>query len=274
MNKSSYLPIPELKVEEAVQICWSVVDSASSYILERRLEGEDGIFTDTFDVIFEGEYPFVNFSHGGLNWNDIAVKTLSWLEWAGEGLTWLQLAKLGIDLGYSWGEIMEFSAKWTNIAANPLTWRDIATTIQKGTEHFGYIDIIPDKVKFVEYRVKAVGPYGESGYKSTGRIPVKAKIDTEDDLTLELTTGEIEYILIKADAAYIFEDALTFSYDPTALELKGIYNYNADILSDPYSGLIEFFCTKQASEDTEWSGPVLMLKLSALKNVETQLQLR
>lgn len=281
MKKPSCIHIPELKVEQPAQIVWAMVDGASEYILERRLVGAP--FPDEFEVTKRvAEYARVGCFHGGLYWSDIEDIALSWLGIASKSLNWHQIAAKGIDLAYDWREIGNFAKAWADIATASFTWRNIATAIEKAKEHSYCIDIVPDKAKFAEYRVKAVGSDNESEYRYSGLLRVKSKIETEDDISRFVTAGEREYFVLNADSARLFEDAMTLSYDPAALELTSFTAHipecsGEDSLLDIVSqenGQVSFHCTRQIPEEKEWSGLVTLLMFQALQTGETRLQLR
>lgn len=230
---------------KAAQINWESVDGAEKYILEHRFAGEDEVFPEEYETILFTDTPSPSdYDHGC--WHNIAAAS------------------------YSWGDIAEKNYSWKEIVG-----------LNQGDGHLGCIDLIPSKVKFAEYRMKAMGPGGESDYTFSGRLSVKSKMDIADNISRFVTAGNRAYFTIHADSAHLFEDAMTVTYDPRAIELRSVtahipesgYEDSLLDIASQSSGQIELYCTRQIPNDMDWSGFITLLEFKALQTGETQLQL-
>lgn len=239
MTRPNCLHAGTLLKGRPVKIYWGFVNGARRYVLERRVYWEPDGLPGVFETASDNSYVTADLAHKGPRWSEVRAGAKT-------------------------------SAR---IRADVLTWRGIASLgIGDPEPHACFTDAIPREASHVEYRIRAIGESGESGYRYTAKIKALSHAPCDDDLTLEATVGEIMPVPVVSSAVTYFPPSMTVDYRPEELALHDIRGDRAEVIRRSDRS-VEFKLAGTVDEATARSGLVAVLLFKPLRTGTTRIQM-
>ena len=222
----------------------------------------------------------------GKIWSQLESKDVNWADFEDLDLTWRDFEYLEAQ-GLAWREIEAHHRNWNEFELKIDSW-DAFEKIIDNKDHSAADDMIPIGAKSAMYRIKAYSAEGdESGYLTTGVIPVVPILFRDNYIKWQVNTGMRYYLMIEGqDIKNVDQVPLTFEYDADKMELKDFSSHNTrrqvnygispvsyTKISSQSLGKLHFEYNKPIEEGATWSGCVTLLEFVAKKTGITEASL-
>ena len=222
------------------------------------------------------------FFEPGISWIVIQKRGYTWAELEAFNKTWANLEQeIYFEPGISWSSAEAYWLTWAQFEALEMTWHDLEQFTKPDIEpHLGHEIITPLNTKTSMFKLRAIGPDGESEFIITAVTPHLAR-----KLIIDAVADRSYYVpLVGEGMTNFIGRKIKVSYDPMVLRLinfaaqmQGIYTETGEIPDtginiishSDIDGVITLGFNKEITSGMEWSGLVTLFEFIALESQET-----